>query len=489
MEQQERQSFGRLLRGYRQAAGLSQSELAERASVTANAIGMLERGERRRPQPYTLRQIVRALNLTPVERARLLASTSTTLTARQPSGATPEQLQRSGDVLGTLHTLPAPVTRFIGRRREIAEIRRLLTSSRLVTLTGVGGTGKTRLAIEVARTSRDAFPGGTRFVNLAPIDDPALAVLAIERGLGAEQVPGASSLERLVRQIGEQHLLLVLDNFEQVVEAAPVIGTLLANLPNLHVLATSRVVLHLYGEHEYRVPPLGLADACEPVHIERAEAVRLFVESARSARHDFAPDGPTLAVVAKICARLDGLPLAIELAAARMRFFSPAELLDRLTNRLEPLTGGGRDSPERQQTLRRAFDWSYDLLTPEQRLLFMRLGVFGGSVNAADVAAVVSPPLTTEEALDGLTQLFECGLLEGAADRDGTLRFALLQTVRAYARERLAEVGELADLQRRHAERYLALSEEAAPSLTGPDQARWVDRLDVEHDNFWVALQ
>jgi predicted ATPase/DNA-binding XRE family transcriptional regulator len=489
VEQQEWQPFGRLLRWYREAAGLSQSELAERANVTANAIGMLERGERRRPQPYTLRQLARALNLSPAEHERLLASASTAPTLRHPVDEPSEHLQRPADLAGTISALPAPVTRFIGRRREIAEVRRLLASSRLVTLTGVGGTGKTRLAIEVARISRDAFPGGIRFVNLAPIDDPALAVLAIERGLGAEQVPGGSSLERLVGQIGDQHLLLVLDNFEQVLEAAPVIGPLLVRLPNLHVLATSRVVLHLYGEHEYRVPPLELAGTRDPERVEQVDAIQLFVESARLARHDFPTDGPTLAVVAQICAQLDGLPLAIELAAARTRFFSPEELLDRLTNRLEPLTGGGRDLPERQQTLRRAFDWSYDLLTPELRALFIRLGVFGGSVSPADVAAVASPRWTVEEVLDGLKTLFECGLLERVVDQHGTLRFALLQTVRAYACERLAETGELAGLQRRHAERYLALAEDAAPSLTGPEQAHWLSRLDLEHDNFWVALQ
>jgi predicted ATPase len=463
--------------------------LAERAGVTANAIGMLERGERRRPQPYTVRQITQALNLTAAEGARLQASLAAATPSQPSSDLGFDHLQGSVALLDTMHALPAPVTRFIGRQREISEIRRLLANRRLVTLTGVGGVGKTRLAIEVARKSRAAFPGGTRFVNLAPISDPALAIVAIEHGLGAEHVPGASSLQRLVQQVGDQPVLLVLDNLEQVVEAAPVIGNLLVSLPNLRVLATSRVLLHLYGEHEYRVPPLALTAAREPERIERAEAIRLFVEAARLARQDFDADAPALAVIATICTRLDGLPLAIELAAARTRFYSPSELLDRMMNQREPLTGGGRDLPERQQTLRRAFDWSYDLLNSDQQFLFIRLGVFGGSFSPADAAAVVSSQLTTEDVLAGLTSLFECGLLERVTDRQGKLRFALLQTVRAYARERLVEVGELENLQRRHAECYLAQAEEAAPSLTSPDQARWLSRLELERDNFRVALQ
>ncbi|HVX30342.1 MAG TPA: helix-turn-helix domain-containing protein, partial [Nitrolancea sp.] len=336
MKDQGHQSFGALLRSYREAAGLTQSELAERAGISTNAVGMLERGERRQPQPHTLRQLAVALDLSAAERARFLAST----TERADAG------QRSDQRSHPLHALPAPVTRFIGRQRELAELRQLLSEFRLITLTGVGGAGKTRLAIEVARQSRDVFPGGTHFVNLAPIDDPALVALTIESGLGAEQVPGASPLERIVSCLGDRQILLVLDNLEQVVEAAPVISAVLASAPNVRVLATSRVVLHLYGECEFRVPPLSLANQDVPESIEQAEAVHLFVQSARATRRDFAPDAATLAVVAKICERLDGLPLAIELAAARTRFFAPQDLLDRLTNRLEPLTSDGRDVPE-----------------------------------------------------------------------------------------------------------------------------------------------
>src|SRR5919199_812645 len=369
MHADDHRPFAELLRRYRSAAGVTQEELAERAGITAKAVGALERGERRQPWPDTVRRLATALGLSEDARAAFLAAVS-----RHPAAASPPTPQWS---------LPAPLTPLVGRRREVADVRRLLAEARLVTLSGVGGTGKTRLALEAARQSREAFPGGTRFVDLAPVADPRLVPPTIEHALGAQQHPGATPAERMVRLLGERRVLLVLDNFEHVLEAAPVVTRLLSGAPELRVLATSRVLLHLSGEHEYRVPPLSLPWAAGPV--EQSEAVRLFVQAARAARPDFVLTEANQPAVAAICARLDGLPLAIELAAARIRLFAPEALLAQLANRLEALTGRRRDLPARQQTSRGTFDWSYALLAPAERGLLGVLGVFAGGFTARAV--------------------------------------------------------------------------------------------------------
>src|SRR5918911_2080712 len=314
MDTDDHRPFGELLRRYRTAAGVTQEELAERAGITAKAVGALERGERRQPWPETVRRLATALGLSEDVRAAFLAAVS-----RQPVAAplpTPQW------------RLPAPLTPLVGRRREVSEVRGLLAEARLVTLTGVGGTGKTRRALEVAHAGREDFPGGRLFVDLARVADPRLVPAAIEHALGAQQHPGATPADRMGRLLGERRILLVLDNFEHVLEAAPVVTRLLSGAPELRVLATSRVLLHLSGEHEYRVPPLSLPSAAGPV--EQSEAVRLFVQAARAARPDFVLTGANQGAVAAICARLDGLPLAIELAAARVRVFPPPALLARL---------------------------------------------------------------------------------------------------------------------------------------------------------------
>src|ERR687885_1819841 len=364
--------FGELLRRYRSTAGVTQEELAERAGITAKAVGALERGERRQPWPETVRRLATALGLPEDARAAFLAAVS-----RQPVAASLPTPQ---------WRLPAPLTPLGGRGREVAEVRRLLAEARLVTLTGVGGTGKTRLALQVAAESREASPGGSLLVALAPVAAPRLVPPTLEHALGAQQHPGATPAERMVRFLGERRVLLVLDNLEHVLEAAPVITALLSGAPELRVLATSRVLLHLYGEHEYRVPPLSLPSAAGAV--EQSEAVRLFVQAARAARSDFVLTEANQAAVAAICARLDGLPLAIELAAARIRLFSPEALLAQLANRLAALTGHRRDLPARQQTLRQTFDWSYALLAPAERGLLAALGTFTGSFTPGAVAAV-----------------------------------------------------------------------------------------------------
>src|SRR5918912_773766 len=283
MDADDHRPFGELLRRYRSAAGVSQEELAQRAGITARAIGALERGERRQPWPDTVRRLASALGLPEDARAAFLAAVS-----RQPVATpltTPEW------------RLPAPLTSLVGRRREVADVRRLLAEARLVTLTGVGGTGKTRLALQVAAESREAFPGGTLFVDLAPVADPRLVPPTIEHALGTQQHPGATPAERMVRFLGERRVLLVLDNLEHVLEAAPVVTALLSGAPELRVLATSRVLLHLSGEHEYRVPPLSLPSAGP---VEDSEAVRLFVQAARAALPDFVLTEANQAAVAAI---------------------------------------------------------------------------------------------------------------------------------------------------------------------------------------------
>src|ERR671938_1122982 len=453
MDADDHRPFGELLRRYRSAAGVTQEELAERAGITAKAVGALERGERRQPWPETVRRLATALGLSEDVRAAFLAAVS-----RQPVAAplpTPQW------------RLPAPLTPLVGRRREVAEVRRLLAEARLVTLTGVGGTGKTRLALEAARESREAFPGGTLFVDLAPVADPRLVPPTLEHALGAQQHPGATPAERMVRFLGERRVLLVLDNLEHVLEAAPVVTALLSRAPELRVLATSRVLLHLSGEHEYRVPPLSLPSAGP---VEESEAARLFVQAARAARPDFVLTEANQAAVAEICARLDGLPLAIELAAARIRLFAHEALLAQLANRLEILAGRRRDLPARQQTLRETFDWSYTMLAPAERGLLAALGVFAGGFTPRAVAAVWPGHQSPAHVLAGLETLHESGLVERVDGPGDELRFRLLETVREYALARLAESGEGDAARRRHAAYYLALAETTEPALQGEQQ-------------------
>lgn len=465
-------SFGRLLRGYRETAGLTQEELAEQAGLSANAISALERGVRRHPQPHTVRQLAAALGLVEHQRAALLA-------AARPAGGPSS--------LASPHlSLPAPVTPLVGRAQQIAEVCRVLDEARLVTLTGVGGTGKTRLALAVAAASRPAFPGGTGFVDLASVDDPSLVPVTIERSLGADQVGGSTSAKRIARLLGDCAVLLILDNFEQVLEAGPVISELLAEAPGLRALVTSRTLLHLYGEHEYRVPPLALPTGDQLVG--ESEAVRLFVQAARAARSDFALTDATAAAVAAICARLDGLPLAIELAAARTRLFTPDQLLARLDGRLSVLTGERRDVPSRQQTLRQTFDWSYSLLAPAERSLLAKLGVFAGGFTPTAAAEVCLDDASPDDGLAGLERLHESGLIERVEGSEDEPRFRMLETVRGYALARLAEQGETEAAARRHAAFYLALAEAAAPELLGRNQAAWLGRLEQEYANVLAAL-
>jgi predicted ATPase len=392
------------------------------------------------------------------------------------------------------NNLPLQPTPLIGREKEVAEVCERLSRPevRLLTLTGAGGTGKTRLGLQAAAELTQHFDDGVFFVSLAAIRDPQLLVPAMAGTLGVKEAGGQPLLESLEYYLHEMSMLLVLDNFEQILEAAPMVTELLSAAPNLKVLATSRIPLRLYGEHEYSVPPLGLPDPERPLSVERLtqyEAVRLFVERAQAAKADFSVTNESAPAVAEICYRLDGLPLAIELAAARIKILSPQKMLERLGNRLKLLTGGARDLPERQRTLRSTIEWSYGLLEEGEKVLFARLSVFAGGRTLEAIEAICDARGDLPfDVLDGLSSLVNKSLLKQEEGVGGEPRFVMLETIHEYAREKLQGSGEAEEVRRLHAEYFLALAEEAEPAVEGAQQPAWVERLEEEHDNIRTAL-
>jgi len=389
------------------------------------------------------------------------------------------------------HNLPLQPTPFLGREREVDETVALLRRPdvRLLTLTGPGGTGKTRLALQAAAELVEDFSDGVFFVSLAPLRDPHLVPSAITTALGIREEGDQPLWERLRQALATKQILLVLDNVEHLVEVAPAIGELLAACPGLKVLATSRLPLRLRGEREYPVPPLTLPPAKEtaPEQLLQNEAVRLFVARAQAVRAEFTLTPEVAPAVAEITRRLDGLPLAIELAAARVRLLPPTALLARLEKRLPLLTGGPRDAPARQQTLRKAIAWSYDLLSGDEQALFRRLSIFAGGFSM-EAAEAVANPRGELNVLDGLDQLSEHSLLRSVTAADGEPRFTMLETIREYGLERLAESGDEEVTRRAHAAFFLTLAIEADAALRGPNQGIWFERLETEQDNFRSAL-
>jgi predicted ATPase/class 3 adenylate cyclase len=392
------------------------------------------------------------------------------------------------------NNLPAQTSEIIGRDRDVEALKVLLLRNdvRLVTLTGPGGTGKTRLSLHVAASIIDEFDDGAFFVSLAPTVDPALLASSIVQALGIPESPTKSVPESLKDHLREKKVLLVLDNFEQVVDAAPFVADLVRTCSRLKVLVTSRVVLRLSGEREYPVEPLGLPDLKHLPSVESLSqyaAVELFIQRALAVKPDFMMNNENAPAVAEICYRLDGLPLAIELAAARIKLFSPQALLTRLGSRLDLLKGGARDLPARHQTLRQAVGWSYDLLNESEKLLFRRLAVFvsGSTIEAAEAVCNVKGDIGLD-LIDGISALVDKSLLRQVDRPDGEPRFIMLETIREYGLETLVAGGEADDTQRVHAEYFLKLAEEAEPELTGPHQKNWLDRLEADHDNFRAAL-
>jgi predicted ATPase/transcriptional regulator with XRE-family HTH domain len=483
-------TFGALVRQYRQAAVLSQAALAERAGLSTDAISVIERGKRGVPRPDTVARLAQALDLGPEERSALIAAVAPAVGPPEDSWAKSPQAETSAPPGWTTpFPLPVPLTGLIGRERDVAALcARLLTpQTRLLTLTGAGGVGKTRLALQVATELQDAFADGVCFIDLAPLSEAALAATTIAQALGVTQSASQSVVQALQAALRGRTMLLVLDNFEQVVTAAPLVADLLTACPRLKVLATSRVPLHVRGEHECMVCPLPVPD---PAHLPDLQtvaqypAVALFVARAQQVKADFVLTAATAPAIAEICARLDGLPLAIELAAAHVRVFPPQALLARLSRRLELLTAGPQDLPMRQRTLRATLDWSYGLLTMQERVLFARLSVFMGGATLEAIEAICN----AEGDLDvvaGVESLLQKSVLV-QTERDGEVRFVLLETLHEYARERLVESGAAEALQRRHAGYYLGLAE--AAQLTGPEQGPWTAWPVREYDNRGAVL-
>ncbi|MGH7318114.1 MAG: ATP-binding protein, partial [Candidatus Rokuibacteriota bacterium] len=393
------------------------------------------------------------------------------------------------------NNLPVQPTALIGRVREVAAGRGFLQHSdaRMLTLTGPGGVGKTRLGLQIAAETLREFPDGTFFIDLAPIISEDLVIPSIAKTLSVQEAANRTILDRLKEYLRDRHLLLVLDNFEHVLTAAAQVADLLSACPRVKVLVTSREALHLRGERQFSVPPLALPDRsrAEPVdQLTRYEAIRLFIERAQAAKPDLDISDRNAYAIAEICHQLDGLPLAIELAAVRVNVFSPQALLARLEHRLAVLTSGPRDLPARQQTLRQAIAWSYDLLTPGEQMLYRRLAVFVGGCTLTAAEAVVGaggldPSL---DVVNGMASLVDKSLLR-QEDKAGELRFRMLETIREHALERLTAAGEADRFQRAHADCYLAFAEQAESGpLGGSRQAEWLDRLKEDHDNLRAVL-
>ena len=479
-----RAAFGALLKEHRLAAGLTQEELAERAGVSARAVSDLERGGRGTPRLRTVALLATALGLTSEQQAQLRD------TAR-PSALS--DLPRPG--AGPPFFLPIPATALLGREEEVAAATGLLSTGpvRLITLTGPGGVGKTRIALRVADQLRTAFPDGVHFIPLASLMDPALVVTVIARALGVAETGDEPLPMRLIARLGDRRLLLLLDNCEHLLEAMELVPYLLAACPRLAILATSRAPLRLAGEQEYPVRPFALPAQRErllPCQLLAYPAIALFVARAQAVAPDRVLGQTAAPLIAEICRRLDGLPLAIELAAARVRLLRPRALLARLDRRLALLTCGPRDAPARQRTLRDTLDWSYALLAPAEQAVFARLAVFAGGVGLEAIELVCSDVGRSCDVLESVDGVVRANLLHREDDTAGAERFGMLETIREYAGEQLEARGEAVSVSRRHAAYFLALAERAELSLRNePDQHLWLARLEAEHDNLRATLR
>ena len=475
-------SFADHLRQLRTASALSQEELACRAGLSVRGISDLERGVRQVPHLATVSLLADALALNPADRQALLAAARST--PLSPA------LTRNSASAGC-DVLPIPLTSLVGRERELASLVSLLSNAeaRLVTLTGAGGTGKTRFALEAGARLREDFGDGIRFVDLAPLTDAALVLPTIAATLGVRERAGQRLMDTLSQVLAPQQLLLIIDNCEQVLGAAQDITILLAGCPGLSVLATSREILRLRGEHVISLPPLPVPTSDDPSSVggvASVPSVALFMERARANHPDFVLTEDNAAAVVGICRRLEGLPLAIELAAAWINVLPPAVLLDRLGKRLLLLTGGSRDLPPRQRTMRDAIAWSYDLLTEEEQTIFRRLAVFAGGWTL-EAAEVVSGG-EDFNILAGVETLVRASMVQTTEQPHGERRLGMLETLREFAWEQLVHHGDADETCRRHARYYVALAQAEGANLAAAAPGECLARLEVEQPNLRAAL-
>jgi predicted ATPase/DNA-binding XRE family transcriptional regulator len=480
--------FGDLLRRHRLAAGLTQEALAERAGLSEHGVQKLERGITH-PHRDTLDRLLVALQLSVDDQRQL----------RTACAAAPRRVRVQTGTDTPRHNLPVPVTSFIGRDEELVEVGRRLIDARLLTLTGTGGCGKTRLALEVARSGLERYPDGVWLVELAPVADPNLVLHNVANALGVREATNQSVTAALVNALRDRRLLLVLDNCEHLLDAcARMVEDLVRSCAQLRVLATSREALGLTAEVAWRVPSLRVPDAQRQLTVSALSAnpaVQLLVERASAVEPRFALTERNSSAIAQICRRLDGIPLALELAAARATALTPQQIAARLDQRFRLLTGGSRAALPRQQTLRATLDWSYDLLTESERLLLNRLAVFAGgwSLEAAEVVCA-DERIASGDVLDVLAQLVSKSLVQADESGDESKRFRLLETVRQYARERLVASTEAESVHGRHADYFLAVgeavhAERLMPHTWVPPTAEQLDELEREHDNLRAALR
>src|SRR5256714_1386544 len=411
-----------------------------------------------------------------------------------PTPSTVSEAFRSSPKSRPVWKMPTLLTPFIGRQQEVAAICALLSRPevRMLTLWGTGGIGKTRLAIEAAGIMRTSFADGVCFVGLAPIRDPNLVMPTIARALSIQKTAERSLIEQMQATLREKHLLLVLDNLEQIVTSTPAVEELLLACPYVKVLVTSRAVLRLQAERLFLVPPLTLPDLNKLPEYEvlvRYAAIALFQQHAQAVTPTFRISPANVQVIAEICVRLDGLPLAIELAAARIRLLSAQALLSRLMSRLQMLTGGARTLPTRQQTLRNTLQWSYDLLEAQEQQLFRRLSIFVGGCELSAVEALCREVGDqTTDVLNIIASLLDNSFVQRVEQADNEPRFMMLETMREFGLEALAASGEMETIRQAHAAYYLGLAEEAEPEWEGPQQAVWSERLEREHDNVRAVM-
>ncbi len=501
-------TFGDLLRHLRRQAYMTQRDLA---LATGYSIGQICRFEGNQCVPdlptLTARfvpALIQASDTATAERLLALADTARATHREGQRRQLPLLLVSEEPGVGrdsalALPPLPIPATPLLGREREVAEVCALLQQAtvRLLSLTGAPGIGKTRLGLQAAADLYDAFADRVVFVALAPVSDPNLVAATLVQALGIQEQAGQTVMDCLKDFLRKKQLLLLLDNFEHVLAAAPLVGELLATAPRLKVLATSRRPLHLSGEQEFMVAPLALpprgkdaqASACTATLTQYA-AVQLFIARARAVKADLALTDATAAAIAEICHRLDGMPLAIELAAARIKLFAPEALLRRLERRLPLLTGGPRDLPARQRTLRTTIDWSYQLLDAGERRLFARLGVFVGGCTLEAVEAVCTAEGEQGwDVLDGLAALVDQSLVRQEEGLDSEPRFVMLETIREYASEQLVARSELVATRHQHAGYYLTFAQAAESGVSGPLRKHWIDQLEQEHANLRAVLE